>query len=318
MIRSSQYTIDLIQKVQTKVSTKYKRDLRRTVVSAAAAPATTVATFAQWSVQTDSGSSDYSSTDSQAIEIAHKAGSGPITLNANGYTYVIDVSNMTQTNTSTKKVRKIQRNLVSSTLIMVPITPVLSTAPGCTLTKLTSTSPKHIKVKAQFEKTMNGKYTTFEVTELDNKTLKGLFKSRRDYIQNLSGGTKPKVMELFHGTSSASPALIYNGFYEGFDTQYSADSGYWGRGVYFAVNASYSDSYTHKNNGMKEMLVAKVVVGNFKDYGTTQDSSLKHPPKVPGEAVKRYDSVKGNTGGSDVYMIYNGNQAYPKYLISYK
>ncbi len=28
--------------------------------------------------------------------------------------------------------------------------------------------------------------------------------------------------------------------------------------------------------------------------------------------VVRYDSVKGNTGGSDVYMIYSNRQGYPK------
>jgi hypothetical protein len=32
----------------------------------------------------------------------------------------------------------------------------------------------------------------------------------------------------------------------------------------------------------------------------------------------RYDSVKGITGGSDVYMVYNNKKAYPEYLISYK
>ena len=42
------------------------------------------------------------------------------------------------------------------------------------------------------------------------------------------------------------------------------------------------------------------------------------PPLVEGSTTIKYDSVKGQTGGSDVYMVYTNKKAYPEYLITYK
>lgn len=49
--------------------------------------------------------------------------------------------------------------------------------------------------------------------------------------------------------------MFYNGE-EGFDIKYSND-GMWGRGLYFAEDASYSLSYSHSHsNGVKGMFLA--------------------------------------------------------------
>lgn len=42
------------------------------------------------------------------------------------------------------------------------------------------------------------------------------------------------------------------------------------------------------------------------------------PGMLPGSPIDRYDSVKGFTNGSDVYMVYSNKKAYPSYLITYK
>ncbi len=42
------------------------------------------------------------------------------------------------------------------------------------------------------------------------------------------------------------------------------------------------------------------------------------PDLLPGSLTDRYDSVKGFTGNSDVFMIYANKKAYPEYLITYK
>jgi hypothetical protein len=64
------------------------------------------------------------------------------------------------------------------------------------------------------------------------------------------------------------------------------------------------------------MFMARVLVGKFKEMVPT--NTLKMPPNIEGSTVERYDSVKGHTGGSDVYMIYANRKAYPEYLITYK
>ncbi len=49
------------------------------------------------------------------------------------------------------------------------------------------------------------------------------------------------------------------------------------------------------------------------------DGKIKMPPPInPAKPTELYDSIQGNTGGSDVFMIYTNKQAYPEYLISYK
>ena len=63
------------------------------------------------------------------------------------------------------------------------------------------------------------------------------------------------------------------------------------------------------------MFYARVMVGNSKRLN--EDSTLKMPPLIEGMNNERYDSVNGETGGSQVYMIYTNKKAYPEYLISY-
>ena len=63
------------------------------------------------------------------------------------------------------------------------------------------------------------------------------------------------------------------------------------------------------------MFYARVLVGNF--IGLQSDRSLKMPPLINAQGLRRYDSIKGNTNGSDVFMIYTNKQAYPEYLITY-
>ena len=42
----------------------------------------------------------------------------------------------------------------------------------------------------------------------------------------------------WHGTSAMDPMVIYNDQQDGFMMQYASE-GYWGKGIYFANNASY-------------------------------------------------------------------------------
>jgi hypothetical protein len=71
------------------------------------------------------------------------------------------------------------------------------------------------------------------------------------------------VRELWHGTRDSHPKLFYTGE-EGFDIKFSRQGGYWGKGIYFAENAKYSNHYSHKHkkNGVRGMFFALVNLGN--------------------------------------------------------
>mmetsp|Transcript_12672 Transcript_12672/g.10833 ORF Transcript_12672/g.10833 Transcript_12672/m.10833 type:complete len:87 (-) Transcript_12672:241-501(-) len=66
---------------------------------------------------------------------------------------------------------------------------------------------------------------------------------------------------LFHGTRFCHPEEIYGNFDMGFDLQY-ANFGASGKGLYFAVNSSYSCNYSYKTKkGTSLMIVADVLIG---------------------------------------------------------
>ena len=128
--------------------------------------------------------------------------------------------------------------------------------------------------------------------------------------------------DLFHGTSSTPPEKIFKSE-QGFDFRFCS-RGVWGTGTYFAVNASYSNNYAYTTGAKKQMILAKVLTG--ETCQCNPDSSLKKPPvksrsKLGGSRNtfedELYDSVKGHTNGSDIFVIYDHEKAYPAYLITY-
>ena len=128
---------------------------------------------------------------------------------------------------------------------------------------------------------------------------------------------------LFHGSRNNDPELIYKGD-AGFDIRLS-NTGMWGKGNYFVVNASYSNGYAFTTGSStttrKKILAAWVLTGH--SFHSEPNAQLKYPPyreetdgKVH-EVRRRYDSVNGTTGGSKVYITYDNTLAYPAYLITY-
>ena len=94
-----------------------------------------------------------------------------------------------------------------------------------------------------------------------------------------------------------------------------SSGGMWGVAMYFAKNAGYSDNgYKYVNSdGDRVLFLAEVLIGDCVTLAS--NTSLKMPPNKPNGQM--YDSVMGNTGGSDVYMVYHSSKAYPRYLVTY-
>ena len=155
------------------------------------------------------------------------------------------------------------------------------------------------------------------IDRIQNKWLWKRYTQHRAMLQEKNHGLVNE-MDLFHGTGDTPPTRIYDSE-EGFDMRFSAQ-GMWGQANYFAVNASYSDSYAHKSNlGYKEIFLAKVLTGD--SFSCRSDRSLRMPPLKDSSGVQlgqvRYDTVTGVTGGSQIYMTYDNQKAYPAYLITY-
>ncbi len=123
---------------------------------------------------------------------------------------------------------------------------------------------------------------------------------------------------LFHGTRSTEPHKVFKGEF-GFDMKFS-NQGMWGLGLYFAESASYSYDYASANaDGSRSFFYARVALGENIDMPSS--TAYRMPPEKPNQnqdrfAIERFDSIKGKTRGSDIYIIYENGRAYPQYLIT--
>ena len=172
-------------------------------------------------------------------------------------------------------------------------------------------------VASLFESTLRPQHYEIErIERVQNKLLWRRYFDCARRTDNFNHGVLNET-RLFHGSSSNQPEDIYRGD-DGFDMRF-CNRGMWGKGNYFAVNASYSNAYAHSCPGnRRQMLLAYVLVGH--DYNCHSDSNLTKPPvrNATGDIRRRFDCVSGTTGGSKVYITYENDKAYPAYLITYR
>ena len=89
----------------------------------------------------------------------------------------------------------------------------------------------------------------------------------------------------------------------------------YGKGVYFARDASYSLKYSKRgSSGYCQMYVARVLVGRY----TIGTKEMKAPPPInPTNPGLLYDSVVNDQRSPSIFVIFVDHQCYPEYLISF-
>ncbi|XP_013775656.1 uncharacterized protein LOC106460493 [Limulus polyphemus] len=141
-------------------------------------------------------------------------------------------------------------------------------------------------------------------------------KLQKDWLETKLKMQDPTRNELkFHGTSAECVESIIK---EGFQIPKPQNQMY-GPGIYFASNSSKS-AQTIYTKGSNTLLLCDVLLGKSWTVNTAQkDMTLQKLKK------KGYDSLYAQrgtrkTGGvlNDEYVIYNPNQALPKYIILYE
>ncbi|KAI6646699.1 Sacsin-like [Oopsacas minuta] len=145
------------------------------------------------------------------------------------------------------------------------------------------------------------------IEKIMNKQCWDNFKKNVEIQVSKFGESCLMIKPLFHGTRNTPPYQIFE-HPVGFCTDFS-DAGMWGKGLYFAVNSSYSHSYAHKlGNGEFCMFLAQVFVGYPE--ARKSDASITSPKAG-------FHSVQGVTRGSQIHILYENGLAYPSYLITY-
>ena len=120
--------------------------------------------------------------------------------------------------------------------------------------------------------------------------------------------------KLFHGTAPNSVEAICK---QNFDWRlHGKNASCYGQGSYFAVNASYSDSFADRYGNMsKFMFLTKVLVGS---YTKGRSSYRRPPPKQPSDPVSDlYDSCVDDMSDPTIFVVFDTDQSYPEYIIQY-
>ena len=90
----------------------------------------------------------------------------------------------------------------------------------------------------------------------------------------------------------------------------------YGKGAYFARDASYSAGFSEAgNSGDRCMFLCSVLTGDY----TLGNSNLRDCPSKdePGDPALCYDSVVDDMNDPSMFVVFNDAQAYPKYLIRF-
>ena len=90
---------------------------------------------------------------------------------------------------------------------------------------------------------------------------------------------------------------------------------FYGKGVYFATQSSYSDPYAKPatNDGVKRMFLAEVVIGECclgkKDMQTIP---------IKEGTNEAYDCAVDNLDNPTMYVVFKDSSAYAHYMLEYK
>ncbi|KFP01744.1 Poly [ADP-ribose] polymerase 12, partial [Calypte anna] len=179
---------------------------------------------------------------------------------------------------------------------------------GFKLIKLDHSSEEYRTVKMDFQRTMP-KTIIQKIQRVQNPSLWELFQWQKEQMKKTKGGQAVDERLLFHGTSSRYIEAICQ---QNFDWRICGLHGtVYGRGSYFARDASYSDHYCKKESNGKIMFLARVLVGDF----TLGKSSYVRPPFK--DQHNFYDSCVDNLSNPSIFVIFDKQQIYPEYLIEY-
>ena len=120
--------------------------------------------------------------------------------------------------------------------------------------------------------------------------------------------------KLFHGTT---PDAVEDICKHNFDWRlHGRNTSVFGEGSYFARDASNSHTFAKEDaSGFRHVFVAKVLVGS---YTKGHSSYRRPPPKVPSDPRSNlYDSCVDNQSNPSVFVVFDTDQLYPEYIITY-
>uniref|UniRef100_A0A8C8Z5V7 Poly [ADP-ribose] polymerase n=1 Tax=Prolemur simus TaxID=1328070 RepID=A0A8C8Z5V7_PROSS len=184
----------------------------------------------------------------------------------------------------------------------------------CCTVQLLPEQSEYQTVKDKFAKTCFH-YTIEKIERIQNIPLWHSYQTKKKLMDIKNGHTDNERL-LFHGTDAASVPYVNE---HGFNRSYAGkNSAAYGKGTYFAVDASYSANNTYSKpdeQGRKHMYVVQVLTGNYTKGSV---GLIMPPPKDPANPTDLFDSVTDNAQHPSLFVVFSDNHAYPEYLITFR
>ncbi|NXW01993.1 PAR12 polymerase, partial [Fregetta grallaria] len=271
------------------------------------------------------------SPPSEIIENLYLADpSATISFQAGLNHYQLNFKEMTQTNMSFRTRRQVCRRpkFVSSEDVQkiktgqkdssipnqaVPIHWDQSALPdlGYKAVEISNTTPEYNKIKQLFLQTMKS-YNIVKIQRIQNPSLWKVFQWQKEQMKRENGGKEVHERLLFHGTKThfVEAICVHN-----FDWRICGRNGTnYGRGVYFARDASYSHEYCQPAVKTNIMFVARVLVGDY----VKGNAAYVRPPTKSVDGLRFYDSCVDDELNPSIFVVFEKYQIYPEYIIEYK
>ncbi|KAM9578257.1 protein mono-ADP-ribosyltransferase PARP12-like isoform 2-T2 [Guaruba guarouba] len=271
-----------------------------------------------------------SSPSSAVIENLYLADpDGTIFFQAGLYKYELNFKEMTQTNTTYKTKRRVCRRpkFVSSEDVQkikkgqrdssipnqsCPVHWDQSALPdfGYKAVEISDTTAEYNQIKQLFHQTMK-KYSILKINRIQNPSLWKVFQWQKEQMKRENGGKEVNEKLLFHGTKTSFVESICT---HNFDWRICGSNGtVYGKGSYFARDASYSHSYCELTVKKKIMFVARVLVGDY----VNGNAAYVRPPTKSVDGLQFYDSCVDNHINPSIFVVFEKYQIYPEFTIEY-
>ncbi|XP_046896608.1 protein mono-ADP-ribosyltransferase PARP14-like isoform X2 [Hypomesus transpacificus] len=233
-----------------------------------------------------------------------------------GVNWVVDLRKMEATAQSSGRVTKLKR-LENFENFLLPLEwDSMALGESLKLVELPTSSLEFHRVTEDFRRSASNK-TVLKIERVQNVHLRKAYEVKKKQMEDknrLCGGAGEKL--LYHGTTpEGSQSILETGFNRSFAGQNATS---FGKGTYFAVNASRSANPTYSRpdqDGNQLMFVARVLTGQ---YTQGKANMIIPPPRSPQLPNDRYDSLVDDIQNPTMFIVFHDDQAYPEYLITFK
>lgn len=245
------------------------------------------------------------------LEDAKKEQKRQVVVKINNRDYTVDLETLTAVSANGHAVT-IQRLRKAEVELPANWSPMNSQS--LLVVELRRDQPEYSSVASSFHQTCPN-FTIEKIERIQNPYLWNSYQVKKKAMDSKNGQTNNEKL-LFHGTDADSLPHV-NG--NGFNRSYAGKNAVaYGKGTYFAVDASYSANNTYSKpdrNGRKHMYYVRVLTGI---YTCGQSSYIVPPPKNPQNVTDLYDSVTDNVNNPSLFVVFYDYQAYPEYLITFR